>query len=122
MLISSRRVEAIPILRCTSTCLSMDAKAIGGHKRLYKAYDPFWTNANQGKHIQASRKSRTCSMIPRHRLRRLGQLAKTARCIPVAEFTTVEDWVHESGRMVLLGQAAHPIPVSVSSLDFCFRN
>ncbi|KAF4597197.1 hypothetical protein EYR40_007648 [Pleurotus pulmonarius] len=44
------------------------------------------------------------------RLRRLGQLAQTAHCIPVAEYTTVEDWVHESGRMVLLGQAAHPIP------------
>ncbi|KAG5651418.1 hypothetical protein H0H81_008726 [Sphagnurus paluster] len=44
------------------------------------------------------------------RLRKLGALAAPPVCIPVTDFPELEDWVHESGNMVLIGEAAHPLP------------
>ncbi|KAL0945526.1 hypothetical protein HGRIS_001008 [Hohenbuehelia grisea] len=44
------------------------------------------------------------------RLRKLARLAAPSHCVPVRNYSELEDWVHESGHMVLIGQAAHPIP------------
>ncbi|GLB44757.1 putative FAD binding domain containing protein [Lyophyllum shimeji] len=44
------------------------------------------------------------------RLRKLGALAKPPICVPVTDFPDLEDWVHDSGRMVIIGEAAHPMP------------
>lgn len=51
------------------------------------------------------------------RLQKLGELATHAICVPVQEFKALdeEEWVHESGRMLLIGEAAHPYPVSWDS-------
>lgn len=32
--------------------------------------------------------------------------------MPVISYPDLDDWVHESGRMVVIGEAAHPLPVS----------
>lgn len=45
------------------------------------------------------------------RLRKLGELVSSATCIQVEEYPLLEDWVHEHGRLVLIGDAAHPLPV-----------
>ncbi|KAJ8517068.1 hypothetical protein ONZ45_g5690 [Pleurotus djamor] len=44
------------------------------------------------------------------RLRKLSKLVKRVQCIPVMADAQVEDWVHEDGKLVLIGSAAHPIP------------
>ncbi|KAG5643093.1 hypothetical protein DXG03_001589 [Asterophora parasitica] len=44
------------------------------------------------------------------RLRKLGALARKATCIPTVEYPEVEDWIHDSGRLVLIGEAVHPHP------------
>ncbi|KAI0360832.1 FAD/NAD(P)-binding domain-containing protein [Trametes cingulata] len=44
---------------------------------------------------------------------RLVQLARQAReiiCIPMVERPFLEDWVHPDGRVIAIGEAAHPIP------------
>ncbi|KAG6915954.1 hypothetical protein DXG01_009176 [Tephrocybe rancida] len=53
---------------------------------------------------------RSCLENSEIRLRKLGELATYARCVPVQEFSALEDWVHDSGRMLLIGEAAHPYP------------
>ncbi|RDB26397.1 6-hydroxynicotinate 3-monooxygenase [Hypsizygus marmoreus] len=44
------------------------------------------------------------------RLRKLGALANKPTCVNVRTFPTLEQWVHAAGRMVLIGEAAHPLP------------
>ncbi|KAF8071524.1 hypothetical protein FPV67DRAFT_878307 [Lyophyllum atratum] len=44
------------------------------------------------------------------RLRKLGALAATPVCVPVTEYPDLEELVHDSGRMVVIGEAAHPMP------------
>ncbi|KAG6849360.1 hypothetical protein H0H93_009103 [Arthromyces matolae] len=46
------------------------------------------------------------------RLQKLGELATYATCLPVQDFRKLEDeeWVHEDGPMLLIGDAAHPYP------------
>ncbi|PFH51061.1 hypothetical protein AMATHDRAFT_59738 [Amanita thiersii Skay4041] len=43
-------------------------------------------------------------------LLRLIDLAEPPVCLPLCESGSLEEWVHEDGRMVLLGDAAHPMP------------
>ena len=50
------------------------------------------------------------------RLQKLAQLASPPVCIPVLDYPDLEQWVHEGGRMLLVGQAAHPLPVSFNVL------
>ncbi len=40
------------------------------------------------------------------------ELAKSAKCLPVSEPPELENWVHPSGRLILIGDTAHPFPVS----------
>ncbi|GJE96758.1 FAD-dependent monooxygenase [Phanerochaete sordida] len=44
------------------------------------------------------------------RLRRLVELARAARCVPLTEPRELETWVHTRGRLILIGDAAHPFP------------
>lgn len=53
------------------------------------------------------RSFRSCS-----RLRKLARLARPPVCVPVVKYPHLEEWVHDSGRMLVIGQAAHPLPVS----------
>jgi hypothetical protein len=46
-----------------------------------------------------------------HRLRKLGKLALSPTCLSVDEYSQLEEWVHEDGRVVVIGDAAHPLPV-----------
>jgi salicylate hydroxylase len=45
-------------------------------------------------------------------LRSMAKLATPPACIPIRDVPALDNWVHESGRMVLVGEAAHPLPVS----------
>ncbi|THG98776.1 hypothetical protein EW026_g3455 [Hermanssonia centrifuga] len=38
------------------------------------------------------------------------ELAKSAKCLPVSEPPELENWVHPSGRLILIGDTAHPFP------------
>lgn len=40
----------------------------------------------------------------------VANFATNAVRVAVKDFTDLEDWVHDSGRLVLVGQAAHPFP------------
>jgi 2-polyprenyl-6-methoxyphenol hydroxylase-like FAD-dependent oxidoreductase len=51
-----------------------------------------------------------------HRLRKLGKLALSPTCVSVNEYSPLEEWVHEDGRVVVIGDAAHPLPVRDSAL------
>jgi len=42
------------------------------------------------------------------------KLATPPKSMPMKNYEELEDWVHDSGRMVLIGEAAHPLPVRVS--------
>lgn len=44
------------------------------------------------------------------RLKKLGKLAQSPTCIAFKEVPDLDDWVHESGPLVLVGEAAHPLP------------
>lgn len=45
-----------------------------------------------------------------HRLQKLAALAEPARTRMI-ECDFPEDWVHDTGRLVVVGSAAHPYPV-----------
>lgn len=38
-------------------------------------------------------------------------LATTVYGVPVRERSTLEDWVHPDGPMIVIGEAAHPLTV-----------
>ncbi|OSC97078.1 FAD/NAD(P)-binding domain-containing protein [Trametes coccinea BRFM310] len=44
------------------------------------------------------------------RLMQLAQHAQAIVCIPMVERPFLEDWVHPQGRVMAIGEAAHPIP------------
>jgi 2-polyprenyl-6-methoxyphenol hydroxylase-like FAD-dependent oxidoreductase len=44
------------------------------------------------------------------RLQKLARLARPTR-VRMMQRTIPEDWVHDTGRLVLVGSAAHPYPV-----------
>ncbi|KAI0373571.1 FAD/NAD(P)-binding domain-containing protein [Pilatotrama ljubarskyi] len=46
------------------------------------------------------------------RLVQLAQRAQAIICIPMVERPFLEDWVHPDGRVIAIGEAAHPVPVS----------
>jgi salicylate hydroxylase len=46
------------------------------------------------------------------RMEKLAKLATPPACISMKDVPELENWVHDSGRMVLVGDAAHPLPVS----------
>lgn len=51
------------------------------------------------------------------RLQKLSKLSiKPPVCVPVFEYPELEEWVHESGRLIVLGDAAHPMTVRDNSL------
>lgn len=50
------------------------------------------------------------------RLQKLAKLAAPRR-IKVVERVNLDDWVHDSGSMLLVGDAAHPFPVRALQLD-----
>ncbi|KAF8071521.1 hypothetical protein FPV67DRAFT_878314 [Lyophyllum atratum] len=43
-------------------------------------------------------------------LQKLGRLASKATRTTVRTYPDLEDWVHESGRLMVVGEAAHPLP------------
>ncbi|KAG6836368.1 hypothetical protein H0H93_008729 [Arthromyces matolae] len=43
-------------------------------------------------------------------LRKLGRLGKKVTCTTVRMHPELVDWVHESGHLVVIGEAAHPLP------------
>lgn len=49
------------------------------------------------------------TIVPR--LRKLAKLASPPTCVSIEEYPLLEEWVHESGRLVVIGEAAHPLPV-----------
>lgn len=45
------------------------------------------------------------------RMQKLAKLSPQApQCVAVLEYAELEDWVHDSGRLLLVGDAAHPMP------------
>ncbi|KAG6817236.1 hypothetical protein H0H87_011293 [Tephrocybe sp. NHM501043] len=53
---------------------------------------------------------RACLRTSETRLRKIGEIATHVKCVPVHEFQALDDWVHDSGRMLIIGEAAHPYP------------
>ncbi|KAG6915296.1 hypothetical protein DXG01_012274 [Tephrocybe rancida] len=47
---------------------------------------------------------------PAASLQKLGKLAERATCTTARAHPELEEWVHQSGHMVVLGEAAHPLP------------
>jgi hypothetical protein len=52
------------------------------------------------------------------RLRKMIKLGTPLKAMPVTGYHELEDWVHDSGRVLLIGQAAHPLHVSMISRYF----
>ena len=47
-----------------------------------------------------------------NRIQKLSKLSiHPPLCVPVLEYPELEDWVHDSGRLIVLGDAAHPMTV-----------
>ncbi|KAH6880181.1 hypothetical protein BKA70DRAFT_1473484 [Coprinopsis sp. MPI-PUGE-AT-0042] len=44
------------------------------------------------------------------RVKKLAKLAAQPTCVPMKKYADLDDWVHESGRMLVIGEAVHPIP------------
>lgn len=44
------------------------------------------------------------------RLKKLVELSPGGRCVPLTEPPELETWVHPDGRLILIGDAAHPFP------------
>ncbi|KAG6861628.1 hypothetical protein C0995_014067 [Termitomyces sp. Mi166 len=76
---------------------------------VYGPTDGFESTWTQPAILDGMRKCLASSEI---RLQKLGELATHAICVPVQEFKALEEeeWIHESGRMLLIGEAAHPYP------------
>jgi len=57
------------------------------------------------------------------RLRKLGKLAYPSTCVSIEEYPHLEQWVHKNGRLVVIGDAAHPLPVRkiCTAISFIFR-
>jgi hypothetical protein len=51
-------------------------------------------------------------------VQKLAQLAETMTAFEFTHFEPFDNWVHESGKVVLVGEAAHPIVVSTISDGF----
>jgi 2-polyprenyl-6-methoxyphenol hydroxylase-like FAD-dependent oxidoreductase len=45
------------------------------------------------------------------RIAKLARLAAPPAQLAVKDYPVLENWVHDSGRMVVIGEAAHPLPV-----------
>jgi hypothetical protein len=54
-------------------------------------------------------------LIKNRRLLKLTKLAATPARVQVKMVPPIEDWVDEHGRMVIIGEAAHPLPVCYNS-------
>lgn len=50
-------------------------------------------------------------MQTKHRLRAIVRNARKAVRITIRDHSDLEDWVDDEGRVVLIGEAAHPFPV-----------
>ncbi|KAF8626592.1 hypothetical protein AX17_006510 [Amanita inopinata Kibby_2008] len=48
------------------------------------------------------------------RLVKLVEMSSPPTCLPSNEYEELEDWVHEDGRVVLVGDAAHPMPAGAN--------
>lgn len=46
------------------------------------------------------------------RLRLVANLSTNAVRVPIKDYADLQDWIHESEKLALVGQAAHPFPVS----------
>ncbi|TFK18772.1 FAD/NAD(P)-binding domain-containing protein [Coprinopsis marcescibilis] len=44
------------------------------------------------------------------RVQKIAKAAAAPACVPVSRYPEPEDWVHDSGRLVLIGEAVHPLP------------
>ncbi|KAF8650592.1 hypothetical protein AX16_005177 [Volvariella volvacea WC 439] len=51
------------------------------------------------------------------RLRKLAELSQSPVCVNVREYEDLEDWVHDSGRLIIIGEAAHPLPAGAIQLS-----
>ncbi|KAK7063750.1 6-hydroxynicotinate 3-monooxygenase [Favolaschia claudopus] len=69
---------------------------------LYRPYDEFENSPADGMRAALQ------SVCPR--LRNLGPLIKQPRRFPVFAHPALDDWLDETGRLVVVGGAAHPIP------------
>lgn len=54
-------------------------------------------------------------LIENFRLLKMTKLAATPARVQVKMVPPIEDWVDEHGRMVIMGEAAHPLPVCYHS-------
>ena len=67
--------------------------------------------------LHRSRKLAISSYPVLFRLQKLARLARPART-RMMQRDFPEDWVHDSGRLVVVGSAAHPFPVCAFRLAF----
>ncbi|EKM54065.1 uncharacterized protein PHACADRAFT_162446 [Phanerochaete carnosa HHB-10118-sp] len=51
------------------------------------------------------------------RLKKLVELSAGGRCVPLTEPPELETWVHPGGRLILIGDAAHPFPQQRGSVN-----
>ena len=66
---------------------------------------------NLGKSIRGSvNKSPAVTQLP-SRIRKLAQLSRAATRVRPTDYNKLESWVHNSQKVVVIGEAAHPFPV-----------
>lgn len=53
-----------------------------------------------------------------YRLRKIVESASIITCSRLCEPPQVKPWIHPEGRVLVVGDAAHPFPVSLASLLF----
>ena len=53
-------------------------------------------------------------------LRAITKNARKATRVTVRDHTDLEEWVDDEGRLVLIGEAAHPFPVRLPFLTLTF--
>ena len=46
----------------------------------------------------------------------MASMASSVLSMPIVERPEIDDWVHDSRRFVVIGEAAHPLTVSSSAL------
>ncbi|KAJ7616434.1 hypothetical protein FB45DRAFT_1034752 [Roridomyces roridus] len=68
------------------------------------AQDGTWTQSAEKKITDVLG---TCDPV----IRRLAELAGPATCVQIKNYLELESWVSRSGKVLLLGEAAHPFPI-----------
>ena len=93
-------------------------KGLGKRWHRYLRCKRRWKLQNRGKLSAASFGYASSKRALWVRLKKLGKLAQSPTCVAFKEVPDLDDWVHESGPLVLVGEAAHPLPVSPFPLPY----